>query len=235
MLKTIFNTIFNTIEKTWHIALKNELKKPYLVQLSAFLNQEKKAGKIIYPEEKALFQALKLTPFNQVKVVILGQDPYHGPNQAQGLCFSVPKGVKIPPSLANIYKELQDDLNITPAQHGDLSAWAKQGVLLLNSVLTVEQAKPGAHQNKGWEQFTDSIIRLLNQKTRPIVFVLWGAYAQKKATMIDSTKHLVIQSAHPSPLSAYRGFFGSKPYSQINGYLVKNQQMAIDWKLTELN
>jgi len=166
-------------------------------------------------------------------VVIIGQDPYHGPNQACGLCFSVNKGVRIPPSLQNIYKELQNDLGIPPAKHGCLEAWAKQGVFLLNAVLTVEQSQAASHQGKGWEVFTDKVISILNESPQPIVFVLWGAYAQRKGEKIDPKKHLVIKSVHPSPLSAHRGFFGSKPFSKINNYLVKQGQTPIDWRLPD--
>jgi uracil-DNA glycosylase len=223
------------IENSWKIFLESELKQRYMENLSVFLKSQKKTGKIIYPKDEEIFRAFELTPLDKIKVVIIGQDPYHGPNQAHGLCFSVQNGVKIPPSLGNIYKELQDDLNILPAKHGNLTAWAKQGVLLLNSVLTVEQAKPAAHQNKGWEQFTDKVIELINQQERSVVFVLWGAYAQQKGKMIDRKKHLVIHSAHPSPLSAYRGFFGSHPFSQINEFLLQRGQNPIDWRLPELS
>ncbi len=222
-------------EKKWHAALATELAQPYMRTLSTFLRNEKKMGKVLYPNFKEIFNAFELAPLNKVKVVIIGQDPYHGPNQAHGLCFSVQKGVTVPPSLVNIYKELEDDLKIKPVKHGDLTAWAKQGILLLNSVLTVEQAKPAAHQNRGWEKFTDKVIELLNKENRPLVFVLWGSYAQQKGKMIDRNKHLVLHSVHPSPLSAYRGFFGSKPFSQINEYLIKQKQTPIDWKLPELS
>lgn len=222
-------------EKKWHAALENELTQSYMQTLSTFLRQEKKMGKVIYPPSKQIFNAFELTPLDKVKVVIIGQDPYHGPSQAHGLSFSVQKGVAVPPSLVNIYKELEGDLKIKPVKHGELTAWAKQGVLLLNSVLTVEHAKPAAHQNRGWEKFTDKVIALLNEEKRPLVFVLWGSYAQQKGKMIDRNKHLVLQSVHPSPLSSYRGFFGSKPFSQINEYLLKHKQRPIDWKLPELS
>jgi uracil-DNA glycosylase len=223
------------IENSWKAFLENELKQPYMKSLSVFLKNQKKTGRVIYPKASEIFRAFELTPLDKTKVVIIGQDPYHGPNQAHGLCFSVQNGVQIPPSLGNIYKELQDDLKILPAKHGNLTAWTKQGVLLLNSVLTVEQAKPAAHQNKGWEQFTDKVIELINKQEQPVVFVLWGAYAQQKGKMIDRNKHLVIPSAHPSPLSAYRGFFGSRPFSQINEFLIKLGQNPIDWHLPELS
>ena len=223
------------LEKSWRIALKDELNQPYMQQLHAFFEKERKIGKIIYPKSTEIFKAFELTPIDKVKVVIIGQDPYHRPNQAHGLCFSVQRGVAIPPSLLNIYKELQADLKIVPAKYGNLSSWAEQGVLLLNSVLTVEKAKPAAHQNKGWEKFTDKVIELLSEQNKPLVFVLWGNYAQQKGKIINRDKHLVIQSAHPSPLSAYRGFFGSQPFSKINEYLLKNKQRPIDWKLPELS
>lgn len=222
-------------EIMWQAALSDELKQPYMKSLSAFLQHEKKMGKIIYPKFKEIFNAFELTPLDKVKVVIIGQDPYHGPNQAHGLCFSVQPGIAIPPSLVNIYKELEDDLKIKPVKHGNLTAWAKQGVLLLNSVLTVEQAKPAAHQNKGWEQFTDKVIALLNERKNPMAFILWGSYAQQKGKVIDRSKHLVLHSVHPSPLSAYRGFFGSKPFSQINHFLTKHHQTPIDWQVPELS
>lgn len=196
-----------------------------------FLENEAKSSKIIYPAQEDIFQALNSTPFSSVKVVILGQDPYHGPGQAHGLCFSVKKGVKIPPSLANIYKELETDLGISPPNHGHLISWAQQGVLLLNNVLTVEDGKPGSHHKKGWELFTDHIVELLNESRENLVFILWGSPAQKKASKLDSSKHLLIKSVHPSPLSSYRGFFGSKPFSQTNNYLLSRNIKPIDWRL----
>jgi uracil-DNA glycosylase len=219
------------LEKSWQKLLGSELKQPYMAELQTFLVQESKAGKTIYPENDDIFAALNLTPFDQVKVVILGQDPYHGPNQAHGLCFSVNPGVKIPPSLVNIFKELKSDLAINPPDQGSLNKWARQGVLLLNNVLTVEDGKAGSHHLKGWEQFTDKIIELLNEKKENLVFILWGSPAQKKASKVDKKKHFVIKSVHPSPLSSYRGFFGSKPFSQANNYLKSSGLSPIDWTL----
>lgn len=217
------------LEKSWKELLGSELKKPYMAELRTFLVQEIKAGKDIYPQYGDIFAALNLTPFDQVKVVILGQDPYHGPNQAHGLCFSVKAGVKTPPSLVNIFKELKDDLGILPPSHGCLDAWGKQGVLLLNNVLTVEDGKAGSHHLKGWEQFTDKIIELLNEKKENLVFILWGSPAQKKAQKVDPQKHFIIKSVHPSPLSSYRGFFGSKPFSKTNTYLNSKGIKPINW------
>jgi uracil-DNA glycosylase len=221
------------IEASWKSLVGGEFNEPYMQKLRLFLRQEKDAKKYIYPKSADIFKAFEYTPVDKVKVVILGQDPYHGQGQAHGLCFSVPKGIALPPSLQNIYKELQDDLGIKPANHGYLAAWAKQGVLLLNSVLTVEHGKAASHQGKGWEIFTDKIITLLNQQPRPIAFVLWGAYAQKKGMNINTNKHLVLKSVHPSPLSVYRGFFGSKPFSKINDFLIKTHQEPIEWTLPE--
>ena len=189
--------------------------------------------KEIYPPKDYIFNALKLTSYKDTKVVIVGQDPYHGEGEAHGLSFSVQKGVKIPPSLKNIYKELYSDLGIVPVDNGDLSNWAKQGVLLLNSVLTVEKDKAASHRNIGWDVLTDYIIKLLNLKEEPIVFILWGNFAKKKAKLITNEKHLIITSAHPSPLSASRGFFGSKPFSKVNNFLVNNKLKPIDWKVTK--
>lgn len=215
----------------WLAALGDEFEQPYMQQLKAFLAQEKQQKKVIYPHSADWFNAFKFTPLNQVKVVILGQDPYHGPGQAHGLCFSVRPGVKTPPSLINIYKELQADLGCTPVSHGYLTHWAEQGVLLLNSVLTVEQSKAGSHQKKGWEQFTDKVIHLINEQSDGVVFLLWGSYAQKKAAFVDQTKHLVLKSVHPSPLSAHRGFFGNHQFSQANQFLQGRGKPAIDWQL----
>lgn len=211
--------------------LKTEFDKDYMTHLRSFLKSEYDRKKTIYPKGSEYFAAFELTPFEKVKVVILGQDPYHGPSQAHGLCFSVRPGVRRPPSLQNIYKELESDLGIKPVQHGYLEHWARQGVLLLNSVLTVEQGRAASHQKKGWENFTDRAIKALNDQREHIAFVLWGAYAQKKGAFIDRTKHLVIESVHPSPLSAHRGFFGSKPFSRINQYLEQTGQEPIDWAL----
>jgi uracil-DNA glycosylase len=199
--------------------------------LKAFLQAEKQSGKIIYPPGELWFNALNTTPFDQVKVVMLGQDPYHGPQQAHGLCFSVLSGIQKPPSLQNIFKELQADLGVPIADHGCLTHWAEQGVLLLNSVLTVEQGNAGAHQGRGWEIFTDKVIDALNRDGDGIVFMLWGSYAQKKGALIDRRKHLVLQAPHPSPLSAHRGFLGCKHFSQANNYLREKGKTEIDWRL----
>ena len=219
------------LESSWRAVLGGEFDKDYMRDLRQFLAQQKEAGKVIYPPGSQWFSAFNNTPFDKVRVVILGQDPYHGPNQAHGLCFSVLPGVKVPPSLANMYKELQSDLAVQPPGHGCLTSWAKQGVLLLNATLTVEQADAGAHQGKGWEQFTDQAIRLLNAQREGIVFLLWGSYAQKKGAFIDSSRHLVLKSVHPSPLSAYRGFLGCKHFSATNDYLQQNGQPIINWQL----
>lgn len=209
--------------------LGGEFDKPYMKELRAFLVAEKKAGKTIYPPANLWFNALNSTPFDQVKVVILGQDPYHGPGQAHGLCFSVLPGQKFPPSLNNIFKEIQDDLGIEPPNHGCLQHWAEQGVLLLNATLTVEKNQAGSHQGKGWEEFTDQVIDHLNREREGLVFILWGSYAQKKGRYIDPKRHLVLKSPHPSPLSSYRGFFGCKHFSKTNEYLRAQGQPEIDW------
>ncbi len=218
------------IVKSWHEDLADELNQDYMQSLLAFLSAEK-AACTIYPDENQYFSALKATPFHKVKVVILGQDPYHGEGQAHGLSFSVKPGVKVPPSLVNMYKELETDLGIPPAAHGYLEQWAEQGVLLLNSVLTVEAGKAGSHQNKGWEAFTDKIIALINEQHQGVVFMLWGAYAQKKGKEIDRDKHCVLETVHPSPLSAYRGFFGCQHFSKANHYLSEQGKTPIQWAL----
>ncbi len=223
------------LEESWLAELADEFDQAYMQNLRAFLQQEKAAHKQIFPPGHLIFDALNRTPLGQVKVIILGQDPYHGPRQAHGLCFSVLPGVPIPPSLMNIYKELAADIGITPAHHGCLTYWAEQGVLLLNSVLTVEQALAASHQGKGWEHFTDKVISILNEKKSGLVFLLWGSYAQKKGQFIDRNKHLVLQSPHPSPLSAHRGFLGNKHFSQTNAYLKKHGKQIIDWKVPELS
>ena len=220
------------IEESWKSVLTEEFEKYYFKELTDFVRNEYKTHKI-YPPAKLIFNAFDQCPFNQLKVVILGQDPYHGPGQAHGLCFSVLPGVKVPPSLGNIYKELKADLGIEPAQHGYLQSWARQGVLLLNAVLSVEQAMAASHQGKGWERFTDRIISELNEKREHLVFLLWGSYAQKKGQIIDRKRHLVLQSTHPSPLSAHRGFLGCRHFSQTNAYLMKTGQEPIDWALPE--
>ncbi|MEQ1538402.1 MAG: uracil-DNA glycosylase [Sphingorhabdus sp.] len=222
------------LHKSWKAPLLPEFTADYMVQLRAFLLAEKAAGKQIYPKGSEWFRALDLTPLDKVRVVILGQDPYHGPGQAHGLCFSVKPGVRPPPSLVNIYKELQSDLGIPRATHGFLEAWAQQAVLLLNSVLTVEMAKAASHQKRGWEQFTDAVIRLVNAKDDPVVFMLWGAYSQKKAAFVDAEKHLVLTAAHPSPLSAYNGFLGCRHFSKCNAFLESKGLPPIDWALPEL-
>ncbi|MFI2810595.1 MULTISPECIES: uracil-DNA glycosylase [Microbulbifer] len=219
------------IEPSWHRVLESEFRKPYMGQLREFLRTEKSAGKQIYPPGGQIFNAFNSTPFDRVKVVILGQDPYHGAGQAHGLCFSVMPGVRIPPSLQNIYKELESDLGIPRAQHGCLQPWAEQGVLLLNATLTVEDSKAGAHQGRGWEQFTDAAIHALAEQREGLVFILWGSYAQKKGAFIDRNKHLVLRAPHPSPLSAHRGFFGTRPFSQANAWLEQHGQAPIDWQL----
>ena len=219
------------LDSSWLAVLGSEFDRPYMQQLRQFLQQQKDTGKVIYPPSAQWFSAINETPFNDVRVVILGQDPYHGPDQAHGLCFSVLPGVKLPPSLANIYKELVDDVGFVPPKHGCLTSWARQGVLLVNATLTVEQADAGAHQGKGWEQFTDQAIRALSDRREGIVFLLWGSYAQKKGAFIDQSRHLVLKSVHPSPLSAYRGFLGCKHFSATNTYLKQQVQAAIDWQL----
>lgn len=216
---------------SWQAALLAEFDLPYMQALEAFLQAEKAAQKIIYPESSDWFHALEATPLDKVKVVILGQDPYHQAGQAHGLCFSVLPGIKTPPSLANMYKELEADLGIAAAQHGYLESWAQQGVLLLNAVLTVEDSNANAHQGKGWETFTDKVIETVNAQCDQVVFLLWGSYAQKKGAMIDSEVHLVLKAPHPSPLSAYRGFFGCQHFSQVNTYLESQGKQPIDWRL----
>jgi len=219
------------LESSWLKVLKDEFEKPYMKNLSVFLNNEKKNNKIIYPPGSKIFNALNLTPFTSVKVIILGQDPYHGHNQANGLSFSVEIGNKIPPSLQNIFKELNSDLNILPSQHGDLSNWAKQGVLLLNTILTVEASKPSSHSNKGWEIFTDKILHSLSSLKNNLVFILWGKKAQEKISLIDESKHKILKSTHPSPYSANNGFFGSQPFSKTNFFLESKNIDKINWKL----
>lgn len=218
------------LEPIWREKLHSEFKQEYMRNLKSFLVTEKKKNKLIYPPSDLIFNAFDTTPFDQVKVVILGQDPYHGPGQAHGLSFSVPKGVPHPPSLVNIFKELKSDLGIQVEKtNGNLKGWAEQGVLLLNAVLTVEEGLAASHQGKGWEQFTDAAIRALNQERENLVFILWGSYAQKKAAFVDTQKHFVLKSVHPSPLSSHRGFFGSKPFSKTNEYLLSKNIPPIDW------
>lgn len=221
------------LEDGWKSALSTEFEQPYMQRLKSFLIERKQMGKRIFPRGSEYFRALDLTPLKDVKVVILGQDPYHGAGQAHGLCFSVQPGVRIPPSLVNIYKELRSDLGIEPARHGFLEHWARQGVLLLNSVLTVEEAQAASHQGKGWETFTDAVIRKVNDECDAVVFMLWGAYAQRKAAFVDTSEHLVLKSPHPSPLSAHNGFFGCHHFSKANAFLEKHGRPPIDWQLPE--
>ena len=215
------------INKTWDPILKQEFEKDYFKKLGIFVKSEYK-NKIIYPKYENIFNALRFTDYDDVKVVILGQDPYHGENEAHGLSFSVQKGVKRPPSLNNIFKELYDDLKIKRDEN-DLTDWAKQGVLLLNSIMTVVKDSPLSHKEKGWETFTDNIIRYLNDREKPVIFVLWGSYARSKKVLITNKQHLILEAPHPSPLSASRGFFGSKPFSKINNFLEKNKIEKINW------
>lgn len=219
------------LHPSWLEPLRHEFASPHMRSLKAFLRAEKEAGRAIFPMGGEWFRALDLTPLDKVRVVILGQDPYHGPGQAHGLCFSVKPGVRTPPSLANIYKEMRDDLGIAPAAHGFLEHWAEQGVLLLNSVLTVRMGSAASHQGKGWEQFTDAVIRLVAERPDPVVFMLWGSYAQRKAAFVDGSRHLVLKAAHPSPLSAYNGFFGCRHFSKANAFLEEHGQPPIDWAL----
>lgn len=224
-----------TLEPGWLAELRDEFDQPYMLSLRQFLVAEKAAGKTIYPPGSQYFAALNTTPLDKVKVVILGQDPYHGPGQAHGLCFSVRRGVPLPPSLINIFKEIQDDLSLSKEgfHHGCLEGWAKQGVLLLNSVLTVERNKAGSHQGKGWETFTDRVVEVAARQERSLVFMLWGSYAQKKGAVIDSAKHKVLESSHPSPLSAHRGFFGCKHFSACNAHLQSNGDEPVDWRVQD--
>ncbi|OQO58308.1 uracil-DNA glycosylase [Enterococcus hirae] len=221
------------IHNSWQTILTDEFEKEYYQKLRNFLKKEYTTQKI-HPDMYHIYEALELTPYEKVKVVILGQDPYHGVNQAHGLSFSVQPGVKIPPSLNNIYKELQSDLGISPVKHGNLVSWAKQGVLLLNTVLTVREGQAYSHRGKGWEILTDKIIEKLNEREKPIVFILWGKPAQEKMKMIDKSRHIILTSAHPSPLSAHRGFLGSKPFSKTNDALMALGETPIDWQLPEI-
>ena len=223
----------SAIDNDWLPVLDKEFKKPYYRELYNFVKNEYNT-RVVYPPADDLFSAFHFTPLSKVKVVILGQDPYHEPGEAHGLCFSVKPGVKIPPSLVNIYKELHDDLGCKIPNNGYLEKWARQGVLLLNTVLTVRAHQAFSHKEKGWETFTDAIIKKVGEKDEPVVFLLWGAPAGKKASLIKNPKHLVIKSAHPSPLSAYRGFFGSKPFSQANEYLKSNGLEPVDWQIENI-
>ena len=219
------------IEESWKDVLKEEFDKVYFKQIVTFLKAEKSAGKIIYPPGPLIFNAFNKTPFTKIKVVLLGQDPYHNPGQAHGLSFSVPDGVAKPPSLVNIFKELENDLGIAPAKNGNLEKWAEQGVLLLNASLTVRQNEPGSHSKIGWLQFTDTVISKISEQKKGIVFLLWGKFAQDKQSLIDETKHYVLKAAHPSPFSADKGFFGCRHFSKTNELLALQHKEPIDWKL----
>ena len=219
------------LEASWLGLLEDEFDSHYMRQLREFLMEEKQSGSQFFPSGSDMFNALNSTAFDDVKVVILGQDPYHGEGQAHGLCFSVKPGVAVPPSLRNIYRELETDVGFVPPEHGFLQAWAQQGVLLLNSVLTVRANQAGSHQGRGWERFTDRIVELLSQNKEALVFLLWGSYAQKKGAMVDRSRHLVLQSVHPSPLSASRGFFGNRHFSQANTYLKSHGKPAVNWQI----
>ena len=216
------------IEESWKKALKEEFEKPYFQTVATYLKNEKANGKVIYPPGNLIFNAFEKTPFPKVEVVILGQDPYHNPGEAMGLSFSVPQGIKIPPSLQNIYKEINSDLGLPIPTHGDLTSWAEQGVFLLNAILTVEKNQPASHQKIGWQFFTDAVIKKLSYERKGIVFMLWGNFAKKKKELIDTSNHLVLEAAHPSPLAG-GAFFGCKHFSQANGYLKKNGAKTIDW------
>ena len=217
----------------WERLLKEEKEANYFHSVLDYVENERQLGKIIYPPKEQVFEAFRATEFDVIKVVILGQDPYHGHNQAHGLCFSVNKGIRIPPSLKNIYKELASDLNLKTPNHGNLKTWAKEGVFLLNTVLTVEASHANSHRNKGWETFTDHVIKTISEHANHVVFLLWGAPAQKKQSIIDQQKHTILTSVHPSPLSAYRGFLGCKHFSKCNEALIKHQQTPIDWQIPD--
>ena len=218
------------IEASWKTALQDQFEQPYFQALAAFLKKEKAAGKTIYPPGSLIFNAFNTTPFPEVKVVILGQDPYHNPGEAMGLCFSVPKGVRVPPSLKNIYKELESDVGATIPNHGDLTSWAQQGVFLLNAMLTVERNRPGSHQKIGWQDFTDAVIRKLSDGREHLVFMLWGGFARKKKELIDGSKHLILEAAHPSPLAG-GAFFGSQHFSKANAYLQEHGMGKVEWQV----
>ncbi|SFV34083.1 uracil-DNA glycosylase [Thermoflavifilum thermophilum] len=219
------------IEPSWKALLDEEFQQPYFAQIANHLKTEKQMGKTIYPPGRLIFNAFEQTPFDRVKVVLLGQDPYHGPGQAHGLCFSVPAGVAFPPSLVNIFRELQDDLGVPVPRSGDLSPWARQGVLLLNAILTVRAGEPASHSKIGWERFTDAVIRKISELKSGVVFLLWGRFAQSKEVLIDTSKHHVLKAAHPSPYSAERGFFGCRHFSKTNAILIQQKQSPIDWRL----
>ena len=228
---TLVAKIDPKIHDSWKSKLTEEFEKPYFSDLRSFLLNEKARGKVIFPPGPHIFSAFNSTPYDKVKVVIIGQDPYHGPGQANGLCFSVAKGVPKPPSLVNIFKEISQDLGVVTPNHGDLQKWADQGVLLLNATLTVEAHKAGSHQGKGWETFTDAVISNLSENRSGLIFFLWGRYANNKAALIDKSKHHILSSVHPSPLSAHRGFFGCKHFSKANELLRKMNKQEIDWSL----
>lgn len=217
------------LESSWKKALEEEFEKPYFKELSSFVKEEYLKNKV-YPPSSEVFRAFDLCPFDLVRVIILGQDPYHGPRQAHGLCFAVHNEIPLPRSLQNIFKEIKSDLGYEPEKNGDLTRWAEQGVLLLNSTLTVEASKPGSHQGKGWEKFTDAVVQKLSENRQHLVFILWGNYAKEKGAVINRSKHLVLESPHPSPFSADNGFFGSKPFSKTNEYLKKNGDVEINWR-----
>ena len=218
------------IEASWKTALQDQFEQPYFQALAAFLKNEKAAGKTIYPPGSLIFNAFNTTPFPEVKVVIIGQDPYHNPGEAMGLCFSVPKGVRVPPSLKNIYKELESDVGASIPNHGDLTSWAQQGVFLLNAMLTVERNRPGSHQKIGWQDFTDAVIRKLSDGREHLVFMLWGGFARKKKELIDGSKHLILEAAHPSPLAG-GAFFGSQHFSKANAYLQEHGMGKVEWQV----
>ncbi len=221
------------LHPSWLERLSDEFAQPYMAELKHFLLAERGRGKRIFPKAANWFRAMDLTPLENVRVVILGQDPYHGPGQAHGLCFSVPPNVKPPPSLVNIYKELESDLGIRPARHGFLEHWAKQGVLLLNSVLTVEMGRAASHRDRGWEWFTNAVVRQVDARSKSVVFMLWGSYAQKKAAFVDTSRHFVLRAPHPSPLSAHSGFFGCRHFSKANAFLESKSLQPVDWALPE--
>ena len=220
------------MEASWKEVLKNEFEKPYFIEIVTFLKAEKALGKTIYPPGPLIFNAFNKTPFNHLKIVLIGQDPYHGPGQAHGLCFSVPAGIKPPPSLVNMYKEIQSDLGLKmPLEYGNLTKWAEQGVLLLNAILTVRANEPASHSKIGWMNFTDAVIKKISDEKKGIVFLLWGKFAQEKQNLIDETKHIVLKAAHPSPFSVDKGFFGCKHFSKANDALIQQGKSPIDWKL----
>ena len=223
--------MFNLLPEDWQTQLQAEQNAPYFQKLTQFIEEERQ-NQTIYPPQQDTFNAFKLCPFDKCKVVILGQDPYHGADQAHGLSFSVQKGIKLPPSLKNIYKELESDLSLPTPDHGELTQWAEQGVLMINAVSTVREKNANSHANKGWENFTDAVIQKLSKEKENVIFVLWGKYAQKKAELIDEDKHFILQTAHPSPFSARNGFFDSKPFSKINDWLSQTKQSSIDWQIS---